>query len=232
MKKIYIGRGIDCDIRIKDDTDKVSRRQAVIEVSPFGKMRIYDTSTNGTFVNGEPVEKPGGREVKRGDAVDMAHVVNLDWNLVKDPYRSMKISLGVILLALIGLAVYLFVFSDVLTREDVKEPEPQEVVAADSIADDSAAEASEPSIEVATPSDKDKKKSSKKSKGADSTSAAPPKKSAPTPYSENDRGLGRRIEERMKKEGRNGGASSDGFRKGEKTAPESPSNEFTQGNDK
>lgn len=138
MKKIYIGRGSDCHIRIKDDTDKVSRRQAVLEVSPFGKMRIHDTSTNGTFVNGKKVEKPAGTPVKRGDKVDFAHVQELDWALVKDPYKMMKLAVGIFVLVLLGLAAYFFIFSDVLTKEEVKDDnQTEKVFTTDSIADDS-----------------------------------------------------------------------------------------------
>ena len=52
MRKITIGRGRECDIRLKDDTDTVSRKHAVLAVWPSGKMLIYDLSSTGTSVNG------------------------------------------------------------------------------------------------------------------------------------------------------------------------------------
>ena len=102
MKKITIGRGRECDIRISDSTDKVSRRQAVITFSPTGKMLIYDTSANGTFVNGEKVVKPEPLPVRRGDNVNFAHTADLDWSLVKNPYRK---SWGMFIAFIVSLIV-------------------------------------------------------------------------------------------------------------------------------
>lgn len=151
MKKIYIGRGVDCHIRIKDDTDKVSRRQAVIEVSPTGKMRIHDTSTNGTFVNGKKVEKPLGTEVKRGDKVDFAHVAELDWSLVKDPYKMMKIAVGIFVIVLLGLAAYFFIFADTLTHKEDQEHKDlvEEAIGIDSADEDTLSD--NDTITVAAP---------------------------------------------------------------------------------
>lgn len=167
MKKILIGRGAGNDIRLKDESDRVSRRQAVIEVSPFGKMRIHDTSSNGTFVNGERVEKPGGRDVKRGDKVDFAHVMELDWNLVKDPYKGMKIAIGVFVVALIAAAVLFFVFSDeLLKKEKPVDPEPTEQVEAtdttSTVQDTVSAEQSQAKSQA--PAKKTKKQPKKNSK--------------------------------------------------------------------
>lgn len=134
MKKILIGRGAGNDIRIKDESDRVSRRQAVIEVSPTGKMRLHDTSSNGTFVNGKKVPKPGGVEVSRGDKVDFAHVMELDWALVKDPYKSMKIAVGVFAAVLIILAVLFFVFSDEIMEK--LNPKPAETEQTDAQLDE------------------------------------------------------------------------------------------------
>ncbi|MDE6330811.1 MAG: FHA domain-containing protein [Muribaculaceae bacterium] len=129
MKKILIGRGAGNDIRLKDDTDRVSRRQAVIEVSPLGKMRIHDTSSNGTFVNGERVEKPGGRELKRGDKVDFAHVLELDWSLVKDPYKGMKIALAALAVIVVAGAAVLTIYSDEIFRS--ARPQQEDVILAE-----------------------------------------------------------------------------------------------------
>lgn len=114
MKKITIGRGRECDVRLEDSTDLVSRRQAVIKVSPSGKMEIFDLSSNGTYVNGEKVEKPNGMPVKRGDVVNFAHVADLDWAQVKDPYRRVKITILTVLAAVAILCVLYFSFADAL----------------------------------------------------------------------------------------------------------------------
>ncbi len=157
MKKIFIGRGADNQVRIKDDSDKVSRRQAVIEVSFLGKMRIHDTSTNGTFVNGKPVEKPNGTPVKRGDKVDLAHVTNLDWSLVRDPYKGLKIAIGVFLIVLIGLAAIYFIYADTLFDSGKNKGAEEELVE-DTLSQDDEAE---DTMTIAAPA-ADKQKSNKK----------------------------------------------------------------------
>lgn len=139
MKKITIGRGRECNIRISDSSDKVSRRQAVITFSPGGKMLIYDTSANGTFVNGERVEKPNGKPIKRGDNVNFAHTVDLDWSAVKNPYRRTIISWVIIILILGALAAGWFIWGDQLLNpptpveqtQEKEEPQPTVVVPVD-----------------------------------------------------------------------------------------------------
>lgn len=120
MRKITIGRGRECDIRIDDLTDAVSRRQAVIKVSPSGKMEIYDTSTNGTFVNGKRIEKPMGVRIRRGDTVNFAGIADLDWNKVKDPYRGIKLMMLAAILFLIVVAACFFIF---IYGKESKEPQ-------------------------------------------------------------------------------------------------------------
>lgn len=135
MKKITIGRGRECDLRLSDSTDRISRRQAIITFSPLGKMMIYDTSSNGTFVNGEPVVKPEGKPIKRGDNVNFAHLADLDWNLVKNPYRKMWNFIFLILAVLLIAGVGLMVWSLCLVDKKVKVEEQKEVIVpADSIA--------------------------------------------------------------------------------------------------
>lgn len=137
MKRIIIGRGRECDIRLEDSTDMVSRRQAVITVSPTGRMMIYDTSSNGTFVNGEKVEKPDGKVIKRGDQINFARVADLDWSQVRDPYRTMKISLAVIFLAAVAVVTLFIVFADIIgqkeTQEETRTEKTDSIVPADSL---------------------------------------------------------------------------------------------------
>ena len=57
MKRITVGRGNDCDIVIDDNTDKVSRHHLVISVDFMGRMTVSDTSSNGTFLNGNTMLK-------------------------------------------------------------------------------------------------------------------------------------------------------------------------------
>lgn len=120
MKKITIGRGRECDIRLDDSSDLVSRRQAVIRISPTGKMEIFDLSSNGTFVNGEKVEKPNGMPVKRGDQVNFAHVVDLDWDKVKDPYKTAKVSSVFVTIAVAAVVVVVVFFDQIFRRRRIK----------------------------------------------------------------------------------------------------------------
>lgn len=134
MKKITIGRGRECDIRLSDSTDKVSRRQAVITVSPSGKMFIYDTSANGTYVNGEKVVKPEPLPVRRGDNVNFAHTVDLDWSQVKNPYRRMWGMLIAFIVAVIVIAGICIIWGEALFSEKKVQEAETEKVDADSVA--------------------------------------------------------------------------------------------------
>lgn len=134
MRKITIGRGRECDVRIDDQTDSVSRRHAVITVSPVGKMKIYDTSSNGTYVNGEKVEKPEGKPVKRGDTVNFARMVDLDWDTVKNPYKNLWIGSGSFLIIVAAIAVIFWIFGeDLMNKAAERNVETTNVVATDSI---------------------------------------------------------------------------------------------------
>lgn len=123
MKKVVIGRGRECNVILADTTDVVSRRQAVIAFSFFGKMTIYDTSSNGTFVNGQRLAKQEGKVVTRNDKINFCHVWDLDWTMVKDPYRGMKIGLTVGIVALLLVIGALFLF---LPNHKNGEPEKSE----------------------------------------------------------------------------------------------------------
>lgn len=101
MKKLIIGRNDACDIIIPDTTDMVSRKQAVLTFTFWGKMVLYDTSNNGTFLNGERIENGKGKRVTRKDKVSFAKVTDLDWNMVCDPYRKRKKAIAALLIILI-----------------------------------------------------------------------------------------------------------------------------------
>lgn len=106
MKRIIIGRGIDCDIVIPDEKDNVSRHHLVISFRLLGKMTVSDTSSNGTFVNDRKLLKGASVPVTREDKVRLGSQWTLDWSLVKDPYvATRRILLGITIfcvLALIG----------------------------------------------------------------------------------------------------------------------------------
>ena len=99
MKEYLIGRGLDADIVIPDETDQVSRHHCYLRISFFGRMQLCDDSTNGTFINGETMEKGEWRNVSRKDKVSLAKVWELDWDEVPHPYRKPHILLAALLIA-------------------------------------------------------------------------------------------------------------------------------------
>lgn len=107
MKKLTIGRNNTCDIIIPDTTDLVSRKQAVLTYSFWGKMVIYDTSNNGTYVNGQKLENGKGMRVTRKDKINFARITDLDWNEIKDPYKTMKVFSIIACVVTIVLAILL-----------------------------------------------------------------------------------------------------------------------------
>lgn len=94
MKVYSIGRDTACDICINDSTDVISRRHAILNVTPTGKMTIVDQSHNGTYVNGIRISPNVPVPVTRKDSISFAHVARLDWNRV--PKSGMAIKYAVI----------------------------------------------------------------------------------------------------------------------------------------
>lgn len=107
MKRIIIGRGIDCDIVIPDEKDNVSRHHLVITFNLLGKMKVSDTSANGTYINGNRMLKGASIPVTKDDKIRLGDNWILDWNLVKDPYKGTRIGIliGIIILILAGIGV-------------------------------------------------------------------------------------------------------------------------------
>lgn len=170
MKKLTIGRGRDCNIRIEDSTDSVSRRQAVITVSLTGKMMLYDTSSNGTYVNGVKVEKPGGVVVRRGDKINFAHVADLDWNTVKDPYRSVKIVYFSVAAVLLVGAILCFSLMFRTGSDEVKADPAPGIGITDTVPDrqdDSITSFNMADPQITAPSTKPQKVKSKKRDGSE-----------------------------------------------------------------
>lgn len=103
MKVYSIGREHGCDIFINDNTDVISRRHAVLNVSPSGKMTIVDQSHNGTYVNGIRISPNVPVPVTRKDNISFAHVARLDWNMVPKSNSSILkyVVIGVVALILV-----------------------------------------------------------------------------------------------------------------------------------
>lgn len=104
MKVYSIGREVGCDIVINDNSDVISRRHAILNVFPSGKMTIVDQSHNGTYVNGIKISPNVPVPVTRKDNVSFAHISRLDWEQIPKPTSiTQYVIYGVIaLVVLIG----------------------------------------------------------------------------------------------------------------------------------
>lgn len=164
MKKLTIGRNNACDIIVPDTSDLVSRKQAVLTVSFWGKMVLYDTSNNGTYVNGQRLENGKGIKVTRRDNINFARVADLDWEDVKDPYRKSKIIsiiCGVSIFIVVALiALWVFLPSETKIQQPVPVEEKGETVT--TVKPEMQEEEEQPD-----PVKKPKKKSSKKTQQKD-----------------------------------------------------------------
>lgn len=143
MRKVVIGRSRECDVVLADTTDVVSRKQAVIVFTFWGKMTLYDTSSNGTFVNGQRLAKQEAKVVTRKDTVNFGHVWDLDWSAVKDPYKTVKVALVCAIVALFIAVGALLTFP---TSHEVNEPE-QKAMPTDTLTTDSV----RPSQDIVVP---------------------------------------------------------------------------------
>lgn len=105
MKTYSIGRDLNCDIVINDSTDVISRRHALLNVTPSGKMTLIDQSSNGTYVNGIRISPNVPVPVTRKDIISLAHVAKLDWNQVPKSNQWIKYFVGGIIAVIVILAV-------------------------------------------------------------------------------------------------------------------------------
>ncbi len=105
MKTYSIGRDVNCDIVINDSTDIISRRHALINITPSGKMTIIDQSSNGTYVNGIRITPNVPVPVTRKDVVSLAHVAKLNWNHIPKSNQWVKYLVGGLIAVAVILAV-------------------------------------------------------------------------------------------------------------------------------
>lgn len=61
---VHIGRGLSADLHLDDVS--VSRRHAILLVGPNGARILDESSSNGTFLNGQPVQQA---ELSDGDVL-------------------------------------------------------------------------------------------------------------------------------------------------------------------
>ncbi|CAK7066039.1 MAG: hypothetical protein PARBB_03151 [Parabacteroides distasonis] len=108
MKVITIGRGDDNQIVLEDNQDMISRQHATLRIYETGKMEIVSTGSNGTFVNGFRIKPNMPYKVTRKDVISFAHVRQLDWALVPDPFRLLRYSIvGTVVAALVAIVMVL-----------------------------------------------------------------------------------------------------------------------------
>ena len=107
MKVYSIGREAGCDIVINDSTDVISRRHAILNVLPSGKMTIIDQSHNGTYVNGIRITPNVPVPVTRKDSISLAHVAQLNWDMVPKSQSPLRyVLIGIIGLVVIGGCIF------------------------------------------------------------------------------------------------------------------------------
>lgn len=108
MKVYSIGREAGCDIVINDNSDVVSRRHAVLNITSSGKMTIIDQSQNGTYVNGIRISSNVPVPVTRKDKISFAHVARLDWNMVPNTQRTIVryIAIAIVVLLIGGIGIW------------------------------------------------------------------------------------------------------------------------------
>jgi pSer/pThr/pTyr-binding forkhead associated (FHA) protein len=108
MKVLKIGRDEDCDIRISDEENRISRVHAFLRIYPFGSIEIIDNSKNGTKVGGNPISYGQPYPVKRNETVNFADVRRLDWSLVPNPLKRIMTIAGLLVTVAIIIGAIVF----------------------------------------------------------------------------------------------------------------------------
>lgn len=116
MKTYKIGRLSSNDICFPND--HVSRMHADLTCKDDGTFVLTDHSTNGTKVNGHPLNN-ASMPVKYGDEIVFGNESHLDWSQIKKPEVKKKnrtlaiaglIVLGVVLLVILVMVAIIGIF--------------------------------------------------------------------------------------------------------------------------
>ena len=169
MKAYTIARETGCDIVINDSTNVISRRHAVLNVTPSGKMTIIDQSQNGTYVNGIRISSNVPVPVTRKDNISFAHISKLDWNMI--PKQTSYMTWAAIGAAIIVIAVGVIIgakywqsdepAAPVTTQTDSVKAEKKDTVKTEKPKEDKVDQEKKP---VAKPKKTDTKTDNKKKK--------------------------------------------------------------------
>lgn len=136
MSKITVGRANDCDIVIVDETDNVSRRHLVISFDILGRMKVSDTSSNGTFINGVRMLKGASITVTPKDEIRMGRNICLDWKLVEDPNGLLRKVVVAVVAAVVLLGVGLGIWNWCSGRNKAKDTQAEELIIPESKTND------------------------------------------------------------------------------------------------
>ena len=110
MRVLTIGRNEDCDIIVEDPQNMISKKHAILRFYPLGKIEIVPLGRNFTYINGRLVQNEKAHKVTRKDVISFAHVKDLNWSLVPNPYAKIRNIIISILLAVILLFAGLLFF--------------------------------------------------------------------------------------------------------------------------
>lgn len=165
MKSYSVGRDPSCNIVLYDNTDVVSRRHAIINVAPSGKITITDMSSNGTYVNGIRIASNVPVPVTRKDNVSFAHVAKLDWNQVPRELGWLRYLIGAIAaLLLVCIAVLVFRYCDRAKQDSSNGPVPAAIEQTDTTKQDTTKKDNPEAKKEATKGDSTAVKSDSKKK--------------------------------------------------------------------
>ncbi len=105
MKIIKIGRDTTSNILLEHEM--ISRHHAILRIYSTGKIELISMGANGTKLNGTLVRPNVIYKVKRSDMIAFAGKYQLDWALIPDPLKKVRIALIclAICLLLVCLAV-------------------------------------------------------------------------------------------------------------------------------
>ena len=105
VKTIKIGRHPSNDYNLDASNDKTSRNHAILYIYSDGTFELEDTSTNGTFVNGNKIIASKVR-VKRDDLIKFGDQERFEWSKVKIPspvpYNKILLLFGLIAILVAG----------------------------------------------------------------------------------------------------------------------------------
>lgn len=171
MKRIIIGRANDSDIIIPDEHDNVSRHHAVITFDFFGRMTLSDTSSNGTLINGTKMLKGTSIPVTKKDKIQLGGAWIFDWNLVEDPYKSIRrncIILCIVLAAITigGISWYVYDSYKKSESPSIEIPKPSTNVNTDTWNKDSTNRVAPTETSIKTSNSPNQKGNSAKSKNS------------------------------------------------------------------